>query len=119
MSSPPIGQLPERLDIINITNALPCEITTALPLPIAYKTGSQVRLTNLNGVMPIPHGEDQLNNYKFEIVITDTNKFTLRDIITHKPIDSTLFTPYVVGGSCNLVQPTFIFYPSPDQTYPN
>lgn len=114
---PPIGQLTDRANIINITNALPCEVTT--DGPHFFPTHSFVRLTDLNGDMPTPRGEDPLNNYRFRIVVTDTDKFTLQYPVTFLPVDSRNYTPYVTGGSANLVQSTFIFYPSPDQEFPN
>jgi hypothetical protein len=114
---PPIGQLTERVNIVNITNALPCEVTTEVAHGFPNK--SFVRLTDLNGVMPVPRGEDPLNNYKFRIIVTGESSFTLQYPITFDPVDSRNFTPYVEGGSCNLVQNTFIYYPSPDQEYPN
>lgn len=117
MTQPPIGQIPERVNIVNITNALPCEVTTEIVHGFANK--SFVRLTDLNGAMPVPRGEDELNNNKYRIIVTDLTTFTLQDPITFLPIDSTTFPPYVSGGSCNLVQQTFIFYPSPDQEFPN
>ncbi len=117
MTSPPIGQLTERVNIINITNSLPCEITTEFAHGFPNK--SFVRLTDLNGAMPIPRGEDPLNNARFRIIVTDANKFTLQYPITFLPVDSTGFTPYVTGGSCNLVQQNYIYYPSPEQTFPN
>lgn len=115
--SAPIGQLPERVAIVSITNSLPCEVTTLIDHGFPNK--SFVRLTDLNGAMPVPRGEDPLNNYKFRIIVTGTTTFTLQDPITFEFIDSTTFPPYVEGGSCNLVQSTFIFYPSPNQTFPN
>lgn len=115
--SAPIGQITERVNILDITNALPCEVTTDGEHGFANK--SFVRLTDLNGSMPVPRGEDPLNNYKFRIIVTDVDKFTLQHPITFEPVDSTNYTPYVTGGSCNLVQTTFIFYPSPDQEFPN
>lgn len=117
MTSAPIGQLPDRAVIINITSALPCEVTTEDAH--FFPNMSFVRLTGLNGAMPVPRGEDQLNNKKFRIIVTGENAFYLQDPITFKPIDSTTFPSYVEGGSCNLVQPTFIFYPSAEQTFPN
>lgn len=117
MTQPPIGQLPDRARIVNITNSLPCEVTTEDPHFFPNK--AFVRITDLNGAMPVPRGEDELNNAKFRIIVTGDNTFTLQDPITFLPIDSTNFPPYVTGGSCNLVQSTFIFYPSPDQTFPN
>ena len=113
----PIGQLPERVPIVNITNALPCEVTTEFDHGFPNK--AFVRLTDLNGAMPVPRGEDPLNNYKFRIIVTGDTTFTLQDPITFLPIDSTLYPPYVEGGSCNLVQSNFVFYPSPNQVFPN
>lgn len=103
-----MGQIPRRADILNISNALPCEVTT--DGEHGYATGDFVRLTDLNGMMPIPRGEDPLNNYRWEIIVTDTDKFTLRYPVTHKPVDSTNFTPYVTGGYCNLIERNFIYY---------
>ena len=115
--SAPIGQLTERVNIVNITNALPCEVTTEIAHGFPNK--SFVRLTDLNGAMPIPRGEDPLNNYKFRIILTGDTTFTLQNPTTFEPIDSTNYPPYVTGGSCNLVQTTFIYYPSVEQTFPN
>jgi len=117
MTLPPIGQITRRKNILNISNSFPCEVTTDGAHEFATK--DFVRLTELNGCMPIPHGEDPLNNYKFRIIVTDTDKFTLEYPISFIGVDSTFFTPYVVGGSVNLVQKTFIYYPSPNQIFPN
>jgi hypothetical protein len=103
-----MGQIPKRANILNISNALPCEVT--IDENPGYVTGDFVRLTDLNGMMPIPRGEDPLNNYRWEIIITDTDKFTLHYPVTHKPVDSTNFTPYVTGGYCNLIERNFIYY---------
>lgn len=113
MTTPPIGQLTDRARITNITNSLPCEVTT--DGPHFFPMHSFVRLTDLNGAMPIPRGEDPLNNYRFRIVITDVDKFTLQYPVTFLPVDSTTFPPYVEGGSANLVQTEFVFYPSPEE----
>jgi hypothetical protein len=113
----PIGQLTERVPIIGITNALPCEVTTEFAHGFPNK--SFVRLTDLNGAMPIPRGEDPLNNYKFRIIVTGDTTFILQDPISFLPVDSTTYPPYVTGGSCNLVQQNFVFYPSPNQVFPN
>ena len=115
--SAPIGQLTERVNIINVSNALPCEVTTEVAHNFPNK--SFVRLTELNGAMPVAHGQDPLNNFKFRIIVTDTDKFTLEDPISFYPINSTEYPPYVTGGSCNLVQTTFNYYPSANQIYPN
>lgn len=114
---PPIGQLTFRADINAITNALPCKVTTTAPH--TFETHSFVRLTDLNSAMPVLRGQDELNNKRFRIIVTAEDEFTLQDPITFRPIDSTTYTPYVTGGSANLVQDTFIYYPSPEQDYPN
>jgi hypothetical protein len=118
---PPIGQLTDRAVIVDITSGLPCEVTT--DEEHSFPNKSFVRITELDGAKIVPpaqpHGMDQLNNNKYRIIVTDVDKFTLQDPITYRPIDSSTFPPYIQGGSCNLVQPTFIFYPSPDQEFPN
>ena len=115
--SAPIGQLTDRAEILNISSSLPCVVTTDGPHDFSNK--SFVRITDLNGAMPVPRGEDQLNNKKFRIILTGEDSFYLQDPITFIPIDSTTYPPYVTGGSCNLVQQTYIFYPSESQVYPN
>ncbi len=117
MTLPPIGQIPERVPIVAISNSFPCEVTTEFAHGFPNK--SFVRLTDLNGNMPVPRGEDPLNNSKFRIIVTADTTFTLQYPISFLPVDSTYYAPYVEGGSCNLVQTTFIFYPSPNQVFPN
>lgn len=114
---PPIGQIPDRANIISVSNSLPCVVVT--DGPHFFPNKSFVRITDLNGAMPLPRGEDPINNKKFRIITTGDDSFFLQDPITFLPIDSTSFPPYVTGGSCNLVQSEFIFYPSPDQAFPN
>lgn len=103
-----MGQIPHRSDILSITNALPCAVTTTEEH--GYSTHNFVRLTDLNGAMPIPRGEDPLNNYRFRIIVTGDDSFTLQDPITYKPIDSTNYPPYVTGGYCNLIETNFFYY---------
>lgn len=107
-----MGQTPHRANIVNITNANPCEVTTEEEH--GYSTNDFVRLTDLNGAMPVPRGEDPLNNYRWQIVITDVDKFTLKHPITHLPVDSTNYPPYVTGGYCNLIETEF-FYNGDDE----
>lgn len=102
-----MGQVPRRTNIVNITNSLPCEVTT--DQNHGYATFDFVRLTDLNGAIPIPRGEDPLNNYRFRIIVTGLTTFTLQDPITYEPIDSTLFPPYVEGGSCNLIVHDYVY----------
>lgn len=107
-----MGQIPRRADIVNITNSLPCEITTSGEH--GYSTFDFVRLTDLNGAMPVPRGEDPLNNYRYRIIVTSTTTFTLQDPITHEPVDSTNYPPYVEGGFCNLIETNYIYYNDED-----
>lgn len=103
-----IGQIPRRADILNITNSSHCEITTTEEH--GYSTGDFVRLTDLNGAMPVPRGEDPLNNYKFKIIVTGTTSFKIEYPITGIPVDSTNYPPYVEGGFCNLIEQNYFFY---------
>jgi len=100
-----MGQTSHRANITAITSDDPCEVTTSTAHE--YSTGDFVRLTDLNGAMPIKRGEDQLNNNRYKIVVTDTDKFTLKDPITFENIDSTTYPSYVIGGYCNLIETLF------------
>lgn len=113
----PIGQIPNRISISNITNSDPCQVTTSIPH--GFQNMIFVRLTELNGCVPIPFGEDQLNNLRFRIIVTGNTTFTLQDPITFKDIDSTTYPPYNNGGSCNAVPTNFIYYPPAGVPYPN
>ena len=103
-----MGQIPHRADILGITNALPCEVTTTEEH--GYSTHDFVRLTDLNGCMPTPRGEDPLNNYRFRIIVTGVDTFTLQYPVTHRPVDSTNYPPYVTGGYCNLIETNFFYH---------
>lgn len=103
-----MGQIPRRANIVNITNSPQCEVTTEEEH--GYPSFAFVRLTDLNGAMPVPRGEDPLNNYRFRIIVTGLNSFKLQDPITHQWIDSTLYPPYVTGGYCNLIERNYIYY---------
>ncbi len=107
-----MGQIPKRSNILAISNAFPCEVT--IDINPGYITGDFVRLSNLNGAMPIPHGSDPLNNYRWQIVLTSDTTFNLKYPITHEYVDSTNFTPYVTGGFCNLIDRNFIYYNDED-----
>lgn len=105
-----MGQIPRRANVLNITNSVPCEVTT--DGDHGFETYSFVRLTDLNGAMPIPRGVDPLNNYRFRIIVTAADKFILQNPITFQPIDSTNYPPYVTGGFCNLIETEFYYYPN-------
>ena len=101
------GQEVVRYEISAITNAKPCVITTSAVN--GFATGNFVRLTDLNSCMPVLRGMDPINNEKFRIVVIDTTNFSLEWPVTFKDVDSTNYTPYVTGGSVNLVQNEFIY----------
>lgn len=108
-----MGQIPRRASILSISNATRCEIE--IDVDPGFITGNQVRLTDLNGVMPNPRGMDPLNNYKFEIIMTGDLTFTIHDPVTHLPINSTNFTPYVEGGSCTLLEQDFFYHSNEEE----
>lgn len=107
-----MGQIARRADILSISNADPCVIATTDEH--GYATGDFVRLTNLNGAIPTPHGMDELNNNRYRIVVTGLDEFSLQDPITHLPINSTNFPPYTTGGYCNLIERNYIYYDDGD-----
>lgn len=102
-----MGQTPHRAEISHITNDFPCTVTTTEPH--WYITHSFIRLTDLNGAMPVPRGEDPLNNYRFRIVVTGTTSFKLQHPVTYEYVDSTNYPPYVEGGFCNLIETNFVY----------
>ena len=101
------GQAAKRADISSITNASPCEITTSAAH--GFSSLDVVRLTDLNGNIPVARGMDPLNRLSWEIVVTGSTTFTLRDPITHEDIDSTGYTAYVSGGYCNQIATQFTY----------
>lgn len=100
-----MGQATARADILLVTNACPCLVTTSAAH--GYSTGDFVRITDLNSGIPVPRGQDQINRNRYRIVVTDTDKFTLEDPITFENIDSTTYPTYVTGGYVNLIQTDF------------
>jgi hypothetical protein len=44
----------------------------------------------------------QLNNNRYKIVVLTSTTFSLKDVITGEPIDSSAFTAYVSGGRITL-----------------
>ena len=101
------GQAAFRADISAMTNANPCVITT--DADHGYNTHDFVRITDINGSIPVLRGMDPINNNKYRIVKIDSTSFSLEDPITFDKINSTNFPPYVEGGYCNLVEQNFIY----------
>lgn len=100
-----MGQEVVRSDISNVTNADPCVVTTSTDHNLT--TGDFVRLTDLNGRIPTPRGEDQINNRRFKVVVTSSTQFKIKDPITEEFVNSTDCVTYVSGGSCNLFAQDF------------
>lgn len=100
-----------RADILSISNELPCTVTTVAEH--GFTTHRFVRLTNLNGARnaePVAHhGEDQLNNNRYRIVVTGVDTFYLEEPVTFKKVDSSNFTPYIEGGYCLQIEQDFFY----------
>lgn len=95
------GQASAHATISNITQADPCVITHSA---YTFQTNQIVRLTDLGEVGPnvASHGMGELNNNRYKIVVLTSTTFSLKDVITGEPIDSTAFTAYVSGGRITL-----------------
>lgn len=93
------GQASMHATISAISQADPCSITHST---YSFQTNQVVRITDLGSDMPTDRGMDQLNNNRYRIVVTGATTFTLKDVITGEPIDSTAFTAYVTGGRITL-----------------
>ena len=89
------GQASMHATISGITAADPCVITHSA---YTFQTNQIVRITDLGSDMPTARGMGQLNNNRYRIVVLGATTFSLKDVITGEPIDSTSFTAYVTGG---------------------
>ena len=68
-----------------------------------FQTNQIVRLTDLGQVTAATdRGMGELNNNRYKIVVIDSTNFSLKDVITGEPIDSSAFTAYVSGGRITL-----------------
>lgn len=81
--------------ISGITAADPCVITHSA---YTFQTNQIVRLTDLGNVGNTDRGMGELNNNRYMIVVLSPTTFSLKDVITGEPIDSTSFVAYVTGG---------------------
>jgi len=91
-----------RANIQSISQADPCVITTSAAH--GFQSDQIVRITDLGYIGPgvAARGMDQLNNNRYLITVLTSTTFSLRDVITDEPIDSTSFTAYVSGGKCDI-----------------
>ena len=107
------GQAVARATITDVSNGNPCIVTT--DGDHGFPSLSFVRITDLGvvhndlGDIRIDRGMDPINDRRFRIIVTATDAFKIQDPITYEDIDSTDYTPYLEGGSCNLVQTEFIY----------
>lgn len=92
-----------RALISAVSQADPCVVTTTAAH--GFQTDQQVRITDLGNVGPgvAARGMDELNNNIYIITVIDSTSFSLRDVITDEPIDSTGFVTWVAGGRVDMV----------------
>lgn len=95
------GQSSSHTTVTGVTQADPCVVSHAA---FTFQTNQIVRFTNLGEVGPgvTGHGMDQLNNNRYRIVVINSTSFSLKDVITGEPIDSTSFVAWVSGGIITL-----------------
>lgn len=93
------GQATSHATISGITQADPCVVTHSA---YTFQTNQIVRFTDLGDCGVVNHGMAQLNNNRYKIVVLSPTTFSLKDVITGEPIDSTAFTAYVSGGRITL-----------------
>lgn len=91
----PGGQATSQATISGITAADPCVITHSA---YTFQTNQIVRLTDLGNVGVSDHGMAPLNNNRYKIVVLSGTTFSLKDVITGEPIDSSAYPAYVAGG---------------------
>lgn len=89
-----------RALIAGVTQADPCVITTAAPN--SFQTDQIVRITDLGDVGVTDRGMGQLNNNRYGIKVLSTTTFSIYDVTTGEPIDSTTFTAWVAGGRLDI-----------------
>lgn len=87
-----------RALIAGVTAADPCVVTTTAAH--GFQTDQVVRITDLGpvGANATDRGMDELNDNRYAIVVIDTTSFSLKDVVTGEPIDSTNFVAWVAGG---------------------
>jgi hypothetical protein len=105
--------------IAGVSQANPCVVTTTTAH--GYQTDQQVRITDLGDVGVTNRGMGQINDQQFIITVLSLTTFSLRDVITDEPINSTAFTAWVAGGRVTMVTRTISLnnpQQSPYQTIP-
>ena len=79
----------------------PCVVTTSTAH--GYQTNQQVKITDLGDVGVTNRGMEELDGKTFGITVINTTTFSLYDVSTGDPIDSTSYTAYVSGGSVIMI----------------
>ena len=90
------GQATSNCAITGITAADPGVVTHAA---FTFQTNQIVMLTDLGNCGAVDHGMAALNNNRYRIVVLSPTTFSLKDVVTGEPIDTTNFDAYVAGGS--------------------
>lgn len=93
------GQATSHSTISGITQADPCVVTHSA---YTFQTNQIARFTDLGDCGNVDHGMAQLNNNRYRIVVLSPTTFSLKDVISGEPVDSTAFTAYVSGGRITL-----------------
>ena len=93
------GQASMHATISGITAADPCVITHST---YTFQTNQIVRITDLGSDMPTARGMGQLNDNRYRIVVLGATTFSLKDVISGEPVDSSAYTAYVSGGRITL-----------------
>jgi len=95
----PGGQATSHATISGITQADPGVVTHSA---YTFQNNQIVRLTNLGDCGAVQHGMDELNNNRYKITVLSSTTFSLKDVITGEPVDTTAFVAYVSGGIITL-----------------
>lgn len=95
----PGGQATSHATISGITQADPGVLTHSA---YTFQNNQIVRLTNLGDCGTVQHGMDELNNNRYKVTVLSPTTFSLKDVITGEPVDTTAFVAYVSGGIITL-----------------
>lgn len=96
----PGGQATSHATISGISQADPGVVTHSA---YTFQTNQIVRLTDLGQVTPLVNrGMGALNNNRYRITVLSATTFSLKDVITGEPIDTTTMDAYVSGGRITL-----------------
>lgn len=94
------GATAYRALIAGVSQANPCVVTTTAAH--GYQTDQIVRISDLGADAPTARGMNQINNMRFRIVVLTSTTFSLKDVVSDDPINSTSYTAWVAGGRVNL-----------------